>query len=313
MNWRKLTKALAVSFVSIVLTLLMLLLWGLSKLPSSFEIKQAITPRALQNTSSQSKGFQVSPDLSKKEDELSEVRPTKDPQDKIKSTVLKVLTEDLMDTRKPLSDICRDLEAAVESEFLRDSQNASAKYFFMSLAEEKKDPLVGSAAPILRYIFRAPGIQSVVETIQRSEESQDQSLLNKAEFYYDLFRAGDFLKSHTQEMDLVLQKSYNLHHLARAVAKQPELLKKSSVKTMCEELEKNINFGDEFDADLVAQQMLEFFADSGMDPKAVGFDPSYRSKVKVSISNSHLGIDDTWLVQLFARDIEKAQNAPSQK
>ncbi|WP_413612203.1 hypothetical protein [Bdellovibrio sp. HCB-110] len=320
MNWKNLLKVLSISLALVVVMLGGLAFWGLSKLPSAFEIKQSLTPPALKKADAgahgKPEGTTEASAANKDESPavISDGAPSEAPaKSNVTANTTKVLLENFTDTRKPLVEGCRNLAQASESHFMRDPESASAKYFFESLAQEQKDPLVETAAPILRYIFRAPGMQSVIEMVMKAEEIKDLGMLKKAEFYYEIYRAGDFLKDHKDDMDVILQKTYNMHHLAKAVAQKPELAKDAATLSFCEQMEKNVNDSGTYNADQAASEMMKFLSDSGIDPKSIDYDPNYRSKVKLNLSSSQVSINDTWVVKLFARDIEKAHKDPTAK
>lgn len=319
MNWKNIAKILGISVSVIVLVLAGLLIWGLSKLPSAFEIKQSLTPPALKErphsesspqpeaeTSSQTSDAEALP-------EKSAENPATDKDHVLRKQSLKVLQDDFMDERKPLIDVCRSMGRAAESGFLKDPKNASARYFFQSLAEENKDPLAESAAPAMRMIFRAPGMQSMMDMVLKADEAQDPGLIKKAEFYYEIYRAGTYLKNHLPELNSILQQSYNIYHLMRAVALKPELANSPQVVTFCEELQNSLNTQSEFKADEGALEMQSFLEQNGIKPSDVGYDPKYRSKVDMSVSNSQLTVNDSWLAQIFAEDLKKALKDREQK
>ncbi|WII71145.1 hypothetical protein QJS83_11805 [Bdellovibrio sp. 22V] len=324
MNWKGAFKIVSVSFFVLSATFVGLIVWGLSRLPSAFEIKKSLTPPALaaadrnagdrkvsrMKTNPLMKGAVAQAAESAKGPSKKSSEPPI-PQNQIVMDTTKVLLEDFVDSRKPLVTGCRHLEKASQSDLLRDPESASSKYFFHSLAQEEKDPLVETAAPILRYVFRAPGMQSVVDMIVRAEEAQDLSLLKKAEFYYEIYRAGDFLKGHIADMDVILQKSYNMHYLTRAIAQRPELAREPAALSFCEQMEKNLNTNGVYNADVAAQEMMKFLSAAGVDPRSIGYDPHYRSQVKLDLSNSQVMLNDTWVVRLFARDFYRAQRQPA--
>lgn len=313
MNWKNILKILSISVVAVVVILAGLMIWGLSKLPSAFQIKQSITPPALKEvakvevpdvTEEGAVQDENSTDLSPKAKESGNVLSSSDPA--LRQQAVQVLLEDFMDSRRPLVEACRSMARASDSGFLKDAQNASGRYFFRSLAGNEKDPLSETAAPALRLIFRAPGMSQMIDMILKSDETQDPSLVRKAEFYYEIYRAGSYLKSHVEELNQTLQQSYNLHHLMKAVAKKPELASSPQVMSFCEDLEKNLNDGEAFDADQSAQEMQSFLEQNGIKSDEIGFDPKYRSKVELNISNTQLNVNDAWIAQLFAADIQKA-------
>jgi hypothetical protein len=322
MNWKNIAKVFGIVAGVVVVVLAGLLFWGLSKLPSAFQIKQSITPPALKNkegveapkepTAAQNAEAPVA-DLPEKSGAAPEKVHSTDVSEETKKAAMKVLMEDFVDTRKPLIDACRSMDKASESGFLKDKKNASGKYFFNSLAQEDKDPLSETAAPPLRQIFRAPGMDKIADMVLKSEEEKDPSIMKKAEFYYEIYRAGSYLKSHTDDLNRVMQQSYNMHTLMKAVAQKPELARVPEVMNFCDDLQKNMNDGGSFDADASADAMQSFLEQNGLKAADVGFDPKYRSKVVLNISNTQLNVSDAWIAQIFAADIEKAMKEKDTK
>ncbi|KYG63809.1 hypothetical protein AZI86_13385 [Bdellovibrio bacteriovorus] len=319
MNWKNIAKILGISVAVIVLVLAGLLIWGLSKLPSAFEIKQSLTPPALKErphsesspqpeaeTSSQTSDAEGLPEKSADQSKLNK-------DEVLRQQSLKVIQEDFMDERKPLADACRTMGKASESGFLKDPKNASARYFFSTLAEENKDPLSEAAAPAMRMIFRAPGMNGLMDMILKADEAQDPGVLKKAEFYYEIYRAGSYLKTHLAELNTTLQQSYNLYHVMKAVALKPELANSPQVMTFCEDLQKNLNTQSDFNVEEGAKEMQNFLEQNGIKPAEVGFDPKYRSKVDLTVSNTQLGVNDAWIAQIFAEDLKKAMKDREQK
>lgn len=296
-------QATLVTAIGIVMVALFSIFWGLNQLPSPKDIHQALN----QDFSSSSKGVAQTPSVQKQATSSQTKHPEKKEQDPVKEASandlaeIRVLFEDLSDPRKPYAQLCANLAAGAESPFFKNAQNASAESFFDSLTSETKDPMVESAAPILRYVFRAPGMQSVLDMIVKSTEKENEGILKKAEFYYSMFRVGKFLKEHAQEMDQILQKSYNMHYLAKAVALHPELARDAATLSFCDQMEKNINSNDSYDADEAAKEMMKFLKDSGVDKNQIGYNPNYRSQVKLQLTDSQVTINDAWVAQLFTR------------
>lgn len=312
MNWKNILKILGITAGCLVVIISVLVFWGLSKLPSAFDIKKGMTPPALKETAqseTQSPPGATAPieeNLPAKEAAAEENSPATTQNEELKAEAYKVIIEDFSDHRRPLMDACRGMDKAADSGFLKDKKNASGKYFIQSLAQEERDPLSETAAPIMRTIFRAPGMDQVFDMIVKSDENKDPGLLKKAEFYYQIYRAGSYLKEHTDDMNRVLQQSYNLHNLMKAVAKKPELAKAPAVMTFCEDMQKSLNNGENFNADAASQEMVSFLEQNGIQPSDINFDPQYRSKIVLNVSNTQLGVNDAWIAQIFAADIEKA-------
>jgi hypothetical protein len=155
-----------------------------------------------------------------------------------------------MNEQKPFSTTCAHLQNAEQSHFLRKDDSGSANEFMKSLADaDRKDPLVESAAPLFRFIFRTDGMRDLFDMIEKADAEHDQGLLKKAEFYTKLAFAGQTLRSNKANIDRILMKSYNFNVLARAVGKHPELARDPATLNFCEQIEKNINLGMDFNAD----------------------------------------------------------------
>ncbi|MNK07784.1 hypothetical protein D3C87_257030 [compost metagenome] len=323
MNIKKGLTLLATTIALLAVILVGFGVWTLSKLPSTFEIKEAVTPAGLkpapelppQDMATQLPAQNPEGDVESKAVETAPA-PTQSKEEKVSQLGLDVLRDDFANEQVPLLDSCKSLSAASESRLL-DDDHSPAKYFFESLAAgrnpDKKDPLVESAAPVLRYVFRAPGMKEAFELITQAQETKDQSLLEKAEFYGNLLRAGAYLKEHREDVDVLLQRTYNMHVLAKAVAQKPELARDSATLSFCDQIEKSVNHGSEnYDPAAEAQEVSKFLSEVGVSPGSVGFDPNYRSQVKLNLSSSQVRLNDTWIVQLFAKDIERANKAKVQ-
>ncbi|XGC79439.1 hypothetical protein ACES2L_08875 [Bdellovibrio bacteriovorus] len=270
----------------VALSLLVLALWGLHQLPSPQIISEALKQDFTVLKATESRRH---PEPSRKV--AQEIVPeSADPK--------QILLEDLSDTRKPLVQVCRHLELASKSPVA--AEGISSELFFSGLIQ--KDPLVETAAPILRYVFRAPGMQSVIDMIIKSEQAAEPNILKKAEFYFEMYKVGKYLKEHSDEMDLILQKSYNMHYLAKAVALKPELAKDSQTLSYCELLEKDLNGNEIYNADEAAEDMTDFFISHGIQPEKIGYNPHFRSQVKLQLTDKQVTINDAWVADLFKKE-----------
>lgn len=315
MKWKKALVVLSAALVFLAVSIVGLFIWGMAQLPSAFELKKAITPTTLAsspNSSTPPVDSSVNNDSSEATivgvPQPTPLTPEQEKQ-RLNEIGSKVLLEDFTDERRPMVSSCKNLASASNSPLLKDPNAASAKYFFESLANESQDPLTDSGAPIFRYVFRAPGMRTFVEMILQAQENKDFGLLKKTEFYYQIYKVVDYLQAHNDEMNMVLQKSYNIHHIIKAVAQKPELAQESGVVTFCEQMEKTLNEGTGYNADVAEKEMQKFFTDVGVDPASVGYDPKYRAKVKTSLSKTQISLNDTWITQFFDRDIEKVGKA----
>lgn len=288
MKWKNTLKILTISLGLCFVILTALGLWGLSRLPSAYQIKNALVPSAVSKAAEEN-GTEST--------QTSTVSPGK--------MALQVLRDDFANIERPLSESCKYITKAPESTFLKDPANATFRFFITSLYNDH-DPVVETAAPVFRYLFRLPGMNEVVPAVLQSSETE-QGLLPKALFYYHLYQAGSHLSRHPEKLDEILQKSYNLHHLVKAASQNVGISSAPETQTFCEELERELNQQEPFDANQTAERMSEFFAKKNIDIKALNYDPQYRSKTQLQLSGSKVGVQDTWVAKLFAKDIEERE------
>ncbi|UXR63422.1 hypothetical protein EZJ49_10075 [Bdellovibrio bacteriovorus] len=287
MKWKNTLKILSISLGLCLVVLTALGLWGLSRLPAAYQIKNALVPSAMTKAAEENSTTA----------ETTTMSPGK--------MALQVLRDDFANTERPFSEGCKYLTKSSESTFLKDPNHATFRFFITTLYDNH-DPLVETAAPVFRYIFRLPGMNEVVPAVLQSTENE-QGLFQKALFYYHLYQAGNHLSRHPEKLDEILQKSYNLHHLVKAVSLKPELATDSETQTFCDELEKELNLQEPFDANKISERLTAFFANKNIDIKDLSYDPEYRSKTQIQLSGSKVGVQDTWVAKLFAKDIEERE------
>lgn len=307
---KKPLKVIATIFGVLVFAFLLFVVLLVRKLPSAWEIKQSIAPKSIQIPEFVKKdSAALSGDVvtAEKPAEL----PAKTQEEKVddsKARSLKVLKEDFMNEQKPLSSVCANLAMAEKSHFLRKDDSGSANEFMKSLSEnDQKDPLVESAAPLFRFLFRIESMKSLVDSIEKASAENDQGFFKKAEFYTKMGLAAQAIRGNKANIDRILMKSYNLYILSRAVGKHPELARDPATLNFCDQIEKNINLNLDYNPDEQSAELMKFLEYAKVDPKEVDFDPSYRSNVNFDISNSSVHLQNIWIEKLFEKDIAKAQ------
>jgi hypothetical protein len=307
---KKALKAIAVLVGVCLAGFIIVALLVIKKLPSTWEIKQAITPKKAQSPEFvQRKSPPSKPRSSPSEKNSATAPKARDEKvDDGKARSLQVLKEDFMNEQKPLSTVCSHLDRAEQSRFLRKDDSGSANEFMKSLSENNsKDPLAESAVPLFRYIFRLDGMKGLLEMIEKADAEQDQGIFKKAEFYTKVAWAGQELRANKANIDRILMKSYNLYVLSRAVGKHPELARDPATLSFCDQIEKNINMSLDFNPDEQAAELQKFLNYAKVDPKEVDYDPSYRSDVKFNFSANSLQLNHMWIEKLFEKDIQKAK------
>ncbi len=302
---KKALKVFVIIFGAFLVVFVTTILLYVKSLPSSWQIKQTISPRKAQNPA-----FVVKhkPPFQDKE------KAYEDKVDDSKAISMQVLKDDFMNEKKPLSTVCAYLGNASASHFLRDDGSGSANEFMKNLANENnKDPLAEAAAPLFRVLFRMDSVRDLVETVEKAEADNDEGIFKKAEFYTKLGLAGQDIRSSKGKLDQILMKSYNMFMLSRAVGKHPELARDSATLSYCEQIEKNINLNLDFNVEEQATEMQKFLDYAQVDPKEIGYDPNYRSDLQFSLSKKAFVMNLVWIEKLFARDVAKAKKELKEK
>jgi hypothetical protein len=306
---KKTLKVLAIAVGVLVIGLAISFLLLVRSLPSTWQIKQVMSPRKAQSPEFVAQ-TQTAPDATGKiteKDPRAQGRSHEDKVDESKALSMQVLKDDFMNEKKPLSTVCAYLGSATQSHFLRNDDSGSANEFMKSLSENNKDPLAESAVPLFRYLFRMDTVRELVDTIEKAEADKDEGILKKAEFYAKLGLAAQEMRANKASFDRILMKSYNLFMLSRAVGKHPELARDPATLNYCDQIEKNINLSLDFNADEQVAEMQKFLDYAKVDPKEIGYDSKYRSDVKFELSNKSLTLNHIWIEKLFAKDINKAE------
>lgn len=309
---KKALKVIAIIFGVLFVGFAIVSLLIIKKLPSPWEIKQVIAPKKVLSpefappNSSPTAAGEKDTSPQPQADKAAKTQEAKVEDGKARG--LQILKEDFMNEQKALSTVCMNLATAEQSRFLRKDESGSADEFTKSLTDpNRKDPLVESAVPVLRYVFRVEGMRALVDLIEKADAENDQGIFKKAEFYTKLGIAAQTVRSNKANIDRILMKSYNLFVLSKAVGKHPELARDPATLSFCDQIEKNLNMNLEFNADEQAAEMQKFLDYAKVDPKEVDFDPSYRSDVKFDISASSLQLNHIWIEKLFEKDIAKAR------
>ncbi|WP_413291405.1 hypothetical protein [Bdellovibrio sp. HCB337] len=307
---KKALKVIAVVVGSLLVVLVIVIAFFIKSLPSTWEIKQTLSPRKAQNPSFATNGS--SAPLPEKGEEPSPQKPTpKTHDDKVdESKILsqRVLHEDFLNEKQPLSSVCANLPAATQSRFLRKDESGSSKEFLSRLLDEnEKDPLVESAAPLFRYLTRLPSMRELFELVEKAEAEHDQSFTEKAWFYGKVALVAQELRGNKSNIDRLLMKTYNMYMLSKAVAQRPELARDPATLNFCDQIEKNINFNLDFNPEEQAHEFQKFLDYAKVNPKHIGYDSNYRSNVNFEVGTGSVILNKIWLEELFAADIKKAR------
>lgn len=306
---KKALKVLAIVFGCLIVLFAVILIGFISKLPSSYQIKQALSPKAAAPAFESATKAPAPNTLPQKAPEDSEAKPVASQQSRLddaKEISRKAMHEDFLNDRQPLASVCAHLDRAAESRFLKADENANSKEFMKKLTDPIKDPLIEAAAPAFRYILRRPGVRNLIDMVEKAQAENENDFMQKASFYTQMAIAANDVRSSKPELDQVLMKSYNMYVLSKAVAKSPALARDPATLRFCEQIEKNLNDDLEYNADQQAEELQKFLASAEIAPADVGYDPKYRSDVTFSFKNNSILLDNIWIEKLFAEDMKKA-------
>jgi hypothetical protein len=307
---KKALKIIAIIFGSLIVITFIALLIFIKKLPSTYQIKQAIQPRAGQNPEYAAKterGPPQAPTAALPAKAEAKARTDEDRADEGKELSLRALHEDFMNDRQPLSNVCASLGNASESHFLRSDENANSKEFMRKILDTTKDPLIESAAPVFRYVFRLPGVKDLLNKVEESQAENAEDLAQKAGFYAQLAIAAKDIRASKAQLDQVLNKSYHMYVLSRAVAQRPELARDPATLSFCEQMEKNINLNQDYNPDQQSAELSKFLEDVKISPADVNYDAGYRSDVGFTFKDNAILMENVWVEKLFAEDVTKAK------
>ncbi|WP_413581448.1 hypothetical protein [Bdellovibrio sp. HCB288] len=310
MNSKKLLKVLAIGAGSVVVVFGILGVWLLSMLPGPSKMKEAVhssISKIERKNDGSSPNSENSPHVSEVDDVQTkqEIAPSGDAapsQTAGKSKMnMDVVFNDFANPEVPLASACQELSKAGESGFFPKNTDRTAVKFMDNIVSSQKDPVLESVAPIMRWALRVPGISDVVQMVKDS--NGDDSLVQKAELYRQLYRAANYFQNHSEEANQVIQKSYNLHMLSKAVALKPQLASDSSTLSFCEQIQGSLLSNQKLNVEEQVQEMQKFLQDAGIDEKAIGFDANYRAKMQMDLGKGHLSITDSWLEDLFKKGL----------
>lgn len=309
---KKALKIISITVGVLVLVLVIAFLLFIKSLPSTWEIKQAISPKKAQNPefvqNAKPSALNAAATPLPEKPGTTPAPSHEEKVDDSKALSMQVVKEDFMNEQKPLSTVCAYLPAAEQSKFLRKDDSGSANEFMKVLADhDHKDPLAESAAPLMRYLFRIDGMRDLIEMIDKADAEHDQSLFKKAEFYTKLALAGQAMRANKANLDRILMKSYNLYILSRAVGKHPELARDPATLNFCDQMEKNLNMGLDYNPEEQSAELQKFLDYAKISPQEVDYDPNYRSDVKFDITNRSATLNHVWIEKLFEKDIAKAR------
>lgn len=291
------TAAGVVSLLVIGIALLLLILPSPYKIKESLKLKpkeETIHSRIKQNLDTKAAISQYGAEGSENS------QPSKDPTS-LKNIDSQLAFETLIDSSKPLSEVCRTLTDMNNKQMDKLSSAEFGKRFQDSLLEKSSDPLMASLKPVLKLTLTQPSMQTLISKVQESQPSEHSSLMSKMDFYSSAYDAYQEMNRNKQKMEHVLDQSYLTMMLGRAIEVRPDLAHDPRILRYCEEIEKVLNEGLIADFSEEKRAFLDFLSEVEIDPKAIGFDHNYQTHLQIVFDKTGLRFNGGWIDKVFTK------------
>lgn len=208
--------------------------------------------------------------------------------------------DDMMSRDKPLSDFCRSLASSKMGAFSSKDFN---KAFSDSFESAKPDPRIQAAKPLLRYVFRLPQMQNLLSALEEAAAKNDESFMDKAQFYTAAVAAYAEMREHQADMESLLDRSYLFMGLNNLIAKKPELAEDPRVQNFCLNTENLFNQAAAVDFETEKNNFLNLVHESSLTPKDISFNPDYKSNIDFNFDGKSLTFSGGWLDDLVKEDV----------
>ncbi len=178
-----------------------------------------------------------------------------------------------------------------------------------STFDKSSDPLMESLKPVLKYALQQPHMKDLIKEVQEAPPSEQSSLMNKTDFYYSAYKAYQEMMANQKNMESILDRSYLTMMFGRLLEARPELASDPQVLGYCEAIEKQLNEGRNSNFGEEKKAFLDFLQQVQVDPKRIGFDSNYQTKLQVEFGKSGLHFKGGWLDEVFSKVKERLQGA----
>ncbi|MES3036668.1 MAG: hypothetical protein V4736_02065 [Bdellovibrionota bacterium] len=210
----------------------------------------------------------------------------------------RAILKDLTNPNAPLVDFCSSLVNAKRS-LERPKEDVLAKRLKRSTLDNEKDPLSESFKPVVRSLLRQPEMSELLHMVESAAEQNDESTATKASFYRQAYRALSEIQNNRQGTESILDRTYLMWMLSRAVATNPELQSAPESREYCAHMETLVNGNEPGNFAHEKIEFQKFLESVKIDPKEIGFDPYYRTEIKPRLGKSSLTFKGSWLDEVL--------------
>jgi hypothetical protein len=313
MRLKRLGKIAAITLAFVVCTLIVAAVLIFLALPSASSLHTKLFAAGAQNAKPTT-GL-VTPDQKRADQSDSPAESqNNDPANLTSMTKNEQVFEAFLDERKPLSQACASLQHIQGHQMGAVNLKDFSTGFESSFTNDPTDPRIESVKPFIKFLLIQPALRELVNNVRQAKRPTDGSgLFEKAEFYSQAVRAYQELGANKERMESVLNQSYLTMMLGRAVEAHPELAQDSDVLVYCDQLEQSMNDGQITNFAGEKKSFANFLEQTKIDPKSIGFDPSYETHIKIDFDRHHLQVSGGWVDEIFQSLGRQAAASQTQK
>ncbi len=211
----------------------------------------------------------------------------------------KLLVE-FLDPSRPLSRACDSLRSIKFPQTGTLSSKEFGERLVTTLKDERVDPRLESLVPVLKYTLSRPKFREIIDRVRTAKaQTMIEEFKSKKDFYFLIADAYTEMKANREEMQSILDQSYLTMMLGRAVEAKPELASDTRVLDDCASIETAMNRFNRVDFASEKKAFSDLLSENGIDPKKIGFDPEYRTNLKIVMDASGLHFTGGWIDAIF--------------
>ncbi len=291
-------KRISVAFGAIWVVAALATLWIFWKLPSPQELGKTITPSTAKESLA-TRTHTVTATVTSTSTSTATPAPTdKAPLSEEQKARNERMIENLLDERHPLASFCDNLQRVDPATSLTVDPKMIGRR--MEESFEKSDPLLEAMKPTFRFILRQPRFREVMESLREAARTrQEGGLLDKANFYRQVYGAYEEMVANRAQQEELMDRTYRMFILARVVQQRPDLLTSQGTRGLCQNLEARINQSQAGNAEAERREFQQFMESSGVDPRAVGYDPNYKTNLRFVIADKSLTFQGGWIEEIL--------------
>jgi hypothetical protein len=180
--------------------------------------------------------------------------------------------------------------------------------------EELGDDLrLEAIKPFFKTVLRQPEMQRLISMVIQDDEfrnataEEKEGMFSKALFYKQAYSAYAEMKENLPEYESIVDRSYLMYKLNDLMVLKPELQTDPRIMKFCEESEQQSNAYAPVDFASEKQVFERLIQELNIDPKALRYDPNYKTTLKLDFSGNNLQIGGGWLNELMPQAPESSR------